>query len=82
MFNLNQAVKKHQLFEEQKVTGLPERKRQHNLPVKHVDISVYEQQAEREGRAISKAYRSRTMDFGKRLKRKTGQRHFPGGFAK
>lgn len=68
MFNINNAVEQLKLLEYTKIHGLPIQRKHKDPKIQHIDDTPYIEQAEKEGIAISKAYRSRTIDFGKRLK--------------
>lgn len=76
MFNLKQQVKRVQQLVIAKTEGLPYKSIPGNPKVQHIKHSThYELDAENEGIAIAKAYKSKTMDFGKRLRKHSGQGH-------
>ncbi len=60
MFDIDIAVHKQEQLKRDAVHGLPDKDRDYQEPIQHVDGGAYEQQAEREGIAMSRAYRSRT----------------------
>lgn len=79
MFNLQSEVQRLQLLEHAKVHGLLNKPKQSNPEIPHIDDTVYNGQAKEEGIAISRCFKSRTMDFGKRLIKSKGHKHHPGG---
>ena len=79
MFDIIKAVQAMKQLEHDKMQGLPKRRKSCNPPIKHIDGSIYEKQAVQEGIAISRSYKSRTIDFGRRLRKALGQIHHPGG---
>ena len=81
MFDIDIAVQKHQQLQADKINGLPDKPIRYDEPVQQIDDTNINEQAECEGIAISRAYRSRTHI---RLKRTykidgdtfcTGERH-------
>lgn len=81
MFDITKAVQKHQQLQADKINGLPSKSKEYQEFIQHIDDTKHIEQAEREGVAISRAFKSKTMDFGKRLKRtyKQGDDTFPTG---
>ena len=90
MFNLAKAVQSLEQLKHDRIHGLSRlrssltnrQKRDIALRIaeSHSGLAnMYEQQAEQEGVAISRCYKSRTMDFGHRLRKVKGQTHHPGG---
>ena len=63
MFNLIQATIKYRQLQIDKIKGLLPKPIQHNPKVNHIDGGIYDIEAESEAKAISKAYKSRTIDF-------------------
>ena len=60
MFDINIAVQKQEQLQVDKVNGLPDKVIQYDKPVQQIDDISINEQAEQEGMAISRAYRSRT----------------------
>lgn len=79
MFNLQSETNRLKQLNHDKIHGLPNKPKQHNPKVQHIDDTPLDNQAEQEGIYISRRYRNRTMDFGRRLIKSKGQRHYPGG---
>ena len=79
MFNLIQATSKYKQLQIDKVKGLSPKPKQYNPIVEHIDGDIYDTQAESEAKAISKAYKSATIDFGKRISKKHGEKHLRRG---
>lgn len=86
MFNLIRDTEKYQQFLITKDIGFSSVPKQPVKPIDikyHQDIDIkYDKQAIREQKALRKAFRSKTIDFGKRIRKASGQRHRVGGFAK
>ena len=82
MFNLQSEVDRLQLLNHTKIHGLPYQRKQKESKVQHIDGLLYELTAEQEDTYIKNRFINRSMDFGKRLSKRKGQRHHPGaGFA-
>ena len=60
MFNIDIAVQKHQQLQADRINGLPDKPIQYDESVQQIDDVNINEQAEQEGIAISRAYRSRT----------------------
>ena len=84
LFDIQKAVHKQEQLKYDAIHGLPDKDRDYQEPIQHIDGNVFEQQAEREGGQISKSFKNRSPDFGLRLKRQykvdgdmfpTGQKH-------
>ena len=75
MFNLNTEVARLEQLEVAKIKGLPYKPKPKNPTVKHVDDKPYDTQAESEHRQIKKAFRPRTIGFGKRIRKRRGETH-------
>lgn len=79
MFNLQSEVNRLRQLQHAKIHGLPIVRQPKNPKVDHVDGILYEMQANQEGQAIPKSFHNRSMDFGLRLRKVKGQKHYPGG---
>lgn len=79
MFNINKAVQKLQQLKHDKVHGLPYIRLPKPPKVQHVDGMLYEITAQQESMAMSKGFKNKSKDFGRRLSKAKGQRHHPGG---
>lgn len=81
-YDIIKTTEKHKQYLHDKVCGLSNQPKQHDKQIKHLDGNILDIQAEREGRAINKAYRSRTIGFGKRLHKHSGEKHSCKGIGK
>jgi len=79
MFDITKEVNRLQQLKHAKIYGLPDKPRQHNPKVQHVDDIPFDTKAEQENTYIIRRFRNRTMDFGRRLSKRKGQYHRPGG---
>lgn len=79
MFNLNKEVHRLQQLRHDKIHGLPDKKRQHNPQVQHIDSTLFDTTAQQENVYISRGFKNRSADFGRRLSKRKGQSHHPGG---
>ena len=79
MFNLQSEVNRLQQLNYDKVNGLPFKPKQHDTKVKQVDGMPYEITAEQEHTFMLRRFRNHSKDFGRRLSKRKGQRHHPGG---
>ena len=80
MFDLIQNTSKYKQYLHDKIHGLPVKHRQKDKPKQHISVTInYDEQAETEGKHIDNAYKNRSMDFGRRLRKAKGQKHHPGG---
>lgn len=81
MFNIDIAIKRQEQLKHDAAHGLPDKDRDYQEPILHIDGDIYNEQAGCEGIAISKAFKNKTMDFGRRLRRvyKQGGDTFPTG---
>lgn len=80
MFDIDVAVHKQEQLKRDAVHGLSDTERDYQEPIQHVDGDAYEQQAEREGEAISRAYRSRTHIVLRRTYKVDGDTFSTGQF--
>lgn len=79
MFNLNTEVYRLQQLKHTKVYGLPYKPKQYDSKVKQVDDILYNIKAEQEHTFILRSFHNHSADFGKRLSKRKGQYHRPGG---
>lgn len=79
MFNLTKEVKRLYQLRHDKIHGLPYKRKPKNSKVNHVDGTTFNGEATQEGVAISKGFKNRSVDFGRRLSKAKGQYHKPGG---
>lgn len=79
MFNLSKEVNKLRQLRHDKIYGLPYKKKPKNPKVQHVDGNMLSGQAEQENIFISKGFKNKSLDFGRRLSKAKGQKHYPGG---
>ena len=79
MFDINIAVKQLKQLQHDKIHGLPYKPRQRNPKVQHVDDIPFDIKAEQENTYIVRRFRNKSADFGKRLSKRKGQYHRPGG---
>jgi len=79
MFNLQSETDRLRQLRHDRIHGLPNKRRQHNPKVRHVDGTLYNGKAMQEGAAISRGFKNKSLDFGRRLSKSKGQRHHPGG---
>lgn len=79
MFNLNKQVQKAKQLQHDKIHGLPDRPKQYNKKVAHVDDMPYDIKAEHEHKYIIRRFINRSKDFGTRLSKRKGEYHRPGG---
>jgi hypothetical protein len=75
MFNIREATKRLLQLEYDKVNGLEIKHSEPNPAVKHIDSEPYDIQATKEHVAIKRAFKSKTIDFGKRLRKRRGENH-------
>lgn len=79
MFNLSEQVRRLQQLKHDKVYGLPNKRPSKPSKIQHVDGILYEIAAQQESIAISKSFKNKSLDFGRRLSKAKGQKHHPGG---
>ena len=75
MFNITTEVNRLKQLEIAKIEGLPYKPKEPNPIVQHIDGDILEIQAGCEGSALKRMYKSRTQDFGIRLRKAGGQSH-------
>ena len=79
MFNLSEQVRRLQQLKHDKIHGLPSKPKQYDTKVKQTDVIPYEIQAAQEHTYMLRCFRNHSMDFGRRLSKRKGQYHKPGG---
>lgn len=79
MFNLGEQVHRLQQLKHTKVHGLPYKRLPKNPQVSHVDDTVFDIKSEQEHAFILRRFRNYSADFGRRLSKRKGQYHRPGG---
>lgn len=79
MFNLTKEVQKLQQLQYDKVHGLPYKPKQYDNKVEQIDGILFESIAEQEHTFMLRRFRNHSNDFGKRLSKRKGQYHRPGG---
>lgn len=79
MFNLSKEVNRLQQLNHDKIHGLPSKPKQYDAKVKQVDDIPFDMKATQEHIYILRCFRNHSLDFGKRLSKRKGQYHRPGG---
>ena len=79
MFNLQSETRRLQQLKHDKIHGLPSKPKQYDTKVKQTDVIPYEIQAAQEHIYMLRCFRNHSADFGKRLSKRKGQYHRPGG---
>ena len=79
MFNLQFEVNRLQQLKHDKIYGLPYKPKQYDAKVKQTDDIPFNAQAEQEHTYMLRRFRNHSADFGKRLSKRKGQSHHPGG---
>ena len=79
MFNLTKEVNRLQQLKHDKIHGLPFKPKQYDVKVKQVDDIPYNTTAEQEHTFMLRRFRNHSADFGRRLSKRKGQYHRPGG---
>ena len=79
MFDLSEQVRRLQQLKHDKVHGLSSKPKQYDNKVTQTDGIPYEITAEQEHTYMLRHFRNHSMDFGKRLSKRKGQYHRPGG---
>ena len=75
MFDINKEVKRLEQLAVAKVYGLPYKPKQPNPKVEHISAEDIDNKAIRESVFIKRRFTSRTLDFGQRLRKSSGQDH-------
>lgn len=79
MFNINTAVQTLRQLKHDKVHGISDKPKQHNPKVKQVDDIPFDMKAIQEHTYMLRRFHNNSADFGKRLSKRKGQYHRPGG---
>ena len=79
MFNLTKEVNRLYQLRHDKIHGLPNKPKQHDNKVQHTDCIPYEIKSEQEHTFMLRRFRNHSRDFGRRLSKRKGQYHRPGG---
>ena len=79
MFNLSTEVNRLQQLRHDKIHGLSDKPKQYDTKVKQMDDIQFNAQAEQEHTYILRRFRNHSTDFGRRLSKRKGQYHRPGG---
>lgn len=79
MFNLQYEINRLQQLQHDRVHGLPDKPKQHDSKVQQTDDTPYNIKAEQEHTFMLRRFRNHSADFGKRLSKRKGQYHRPGG---
>ena len=85
MFNLSEQVRKLQQLKHDKVHGLPPMKKHPKYPpvddinLRQANTCIFDNQAEQEHTYMLRRFHNHSADFGKRLSKRKGQYHRPGG---
>ena len=79
MFNLSVETRRLQQLKYDKVHGIPSKPKQHDTKVKQTDDIQFNAQAAQEHTYMLRCFRNHSKDFGRRLSKRKGQRHHPGG---
>ena len=79
MFNLQSQVRRLQQLQHDKIHGLPSKPKQHDTKIKQTDDIQFNAQAAQEHTYMLRCFRNHSADFGRRLSKRKGQYHRPGG---
>ena len=79
MFDLQSQVRRLQQLKHTKAHGLPYKSKQYDSKVNHVDANEFDVKAEQENMFILRRFHNRSTGFGRRLSKRRGQYHRPGG---
>ena len=79
MFDITKEVIRLQQLKHDKIHGLPYKPKQYNAKVEQVNGIPYEVTAEQEHTYMLRRFRNYSVDFGRRLSKRKGQYHKPGG---
>lgn len=79
MFNLSKEVNRLQQLQHDRLHGLPYKPKQYDAKVEQVNGIPYEATAEQEHTFMLRCFRNHSADFGRRLSKRKGQYHKPGG---
>ena len=79
MFDITKEVNKLQQLKHDKIHGLPDKPKQYNSKVQHTDDTPFDIKATQEHMYILRRFSNYSMGFGRRLSKRKGQYHRPGG---
>lgn len=79
MFNLNKEVNRLQQLKHDKIHGFPPKPKQHDSKVQHTDDTPFNIKAEQEHTYLLRRFYNNSVGFGRRLSKRKGQYHRPGG---
>ena len=85
MFNINKEVVRLQQLKHDKIHGLPSKRRQVKTPptedinLRQINTCTFDIKAEEEHTYMLRRFRNHSRDFGRRLSKRKGQSHHPGG---
>ncbi len=79
MFNITKAVKQLKQLSYCKIHGLPYKRPRYDSKVPHIDDTPFDIKAEQENTYIKRSFRNYSVNFGRRLSKRKGQYHRPGG---
>lgn len=79
MFNLSKEVNRLQQLKHDRIHGLPSKPKQYDTKVKQTDDIQFNTTAEQEHTYILRRFHNHSTDFGRRLSKRKGQYHRPGG---
>jgi len=81
MFNLQSETQRIQQLKHDKIYGLPYKRKPKDPKIQHIDGNMFETDAQHEGAVMLRGFKNKSVDFGRRLSKAKGQRHYPGGYA-
>jgi len=79
MFNLFNEINRLRQLQHDKIHGISDKPKHHNPKVQQVDGMPYEINAQQESMAMSSSFHNHSLMFGRRLSKRKGQYHRPGG---
>jgi len=79
MFNLFNEINRLRQLQHAKIHGIPDKPKHHNPKVQQVDGIPFETKAEQEHTFILRRFSNHSLMFGRRLSKRKGQYHRPGG---
>ena len=79
MFNLSEQVRRLQQLKYDKIHGLPYKPKQYDNKIQQTDDIQFNITAEQEHTYMLRRFRNHSKDFGRRLSKRKGQYHRPGG---
>jgi len=79
MFDLQSETCRLQQLKHEKIHGLLSKPKQYDAKVKQVDGVPFDIRAEQEHTYMLRRFHNYSKDFGRRLSKRKGQSHHPGG---